>query len=141
MIGKIEMIQKAQFKIIIKGDWCRIMIVGTGIDIVELTRIEEAINRSPRFSQRILSERELIYYQQLQSRRKVEFLAGRFAAKEAFAKAVGSGIGGDLSWQDIEILADNKGKPIVVSKKTDGQIHLSISHSREYAIANVIIEL
>lgn len=116
------------------------MITGLGIDIVELQRISEAINRNSNFVKRILTETELGYFDKLSERRKVEFLSGRFAAKEAFAKAVGTGIGKHYSWHDIEIIPDENGKPLLQTKKELGQIQLSISHSREYAVANVIIE-
>ncbi|MHC0039462.1 holo-ACP synthase [Pseudoneobacillus sp. C159] len=115
------------------------MILGTGIDIVELDRIKTIIERQPKFIQRILTEDEQVIFKKLTGARKVEFLAGRFAAKEAFSKARGTGIGSDLSFLDIEIQADVKGKPQIVSPIKEG-VHLSISHSRDYAIAQVIIE-
>ncbi len=74
----------------------------------------------------------------LSGRRQVEFLAGRFSAKEAFSKAAGTGIGKNLSFIDIEIESDALGKPMIVKPKVHA--HLSISHSREYAVAQVIIE-
>ncbi|WNF36938.1 holo-ACP synthase [Bacillaceae bacterium IKA-2] len=116
------------------------MITGLGIDIVELQRISEAINRNSNFVKRILTETERSYFDKLTKRRKVEFLAGRFAAKEAFVKAAGTGIGRNYSWQDIEIIPDENGKPLLQTKRELGRIQLSISHSREYAVANVIIE-
>lgn len=115
------------------------MIIGTGIDIVELKRIELAMNNY-RFIKRILTDKEQLFFNDLSNRRKIEFLAGRFAAKEAFAKAIGTGFGKQLSWQDIEITPDHYGKPILVSILAKGKVHLSISHSKEYAVANVIIE-
>ncbi|RXJ01948.1 holo-ACP synthase [Anaerobacillus alkaliphilus] len=116
------------------------MIIGTGIDIVELKRISDVMNRNLSFVSRILTEKERALFNPLTERRKVEFLAGRFASKEAFAKAVGTGIGKHLSWQDIEVIPDPNGKPMILSKIEYGKIHLSISHSKEYALANVIIE-
>ncbi len=116
------------------------MIIGTGIDIVELKRIADIMNRNSSFSKRILTVNEQEVYKTLTERRKTEFLAGRFAAKEAFSKAVGSGIGKHLSWQDIEITPDQNGKPTLFTKRKYGRVHLSISHSKEYAVANVIIE-
>src|SRR5690625_5305151 len=81
------------------------MIKGIGIDIIELNRIEESVHKNERFIKRILTDKELDVYNHLQrKRRKLEFLAGRFAAKEAFAKATGRGIG-KLSFQHIEILS------------------------------------
>lgn len=115
------------------------MIAGIGIDIVELDRISQISERHPKFVDRILTSFEKDKYNQLTKRRKVEFLAGRFAAKEAFSKAYGSGIGKSLSFQDIEIHTDQFGKPYIVKPLNKG-VHLSISHSREFAVAQVVIE-
>lgn len=118
------------------------MIKGIGIDIVELERMETARNRNERFVNRILTEKELEKYDSYSSsRRKLEFLAGRFAAKEAFVKAVGTGIGKEYSFQDIEILPDQNGKPKIFAKNIQEQIFVSISHSEAYAIAQVLIEV
>ncbi|HHW38449.1 MAG TPA: holo-ACP synthase [Bacillales bacterium] len=115
------------------------MIKGIGIDIVELNRVRTIQIRQPKFSNRILTENELKLFKALSKNRQIEFLAGRFAAKEAYAKAKGTGFGEYLSFLDIEILPDLLGKPEI--KTTEKEIvHLSISHSREYAVAQVIIE-
>ncbi|HJV16283.1 MAG TPA: holo-ACP synthase [Bacillales bacterium] len=114
------------------------MIKGIGIDIIELSRIQEIIFKQKKFIDRILTENEKQTYEKLSDRRKVEFLGGRFAAKEAFSKANGTGIGKQLSFLDIEIGNDPFGKPVIY--KPEIQAHLSISHSKEYAIAQVIIE-
>lgn len=116
------------------------MIKGIGIDIVELNRIETAIHKHKNFPKRILTPKEQTIFSELSPTRQTEFLAGRFAAKEAFAKAIGTGIGKSLSWQDVEIIPDKNGKPQITLKKTVGTIHISISHSKQYAVANVIIE-
>ncbi|KYD25306.1 holo-ACP synthase [Geobacillus sp. NFOSA3] len=116
------------------------MIIGIGIDIVELERIEQLMMKNEKFIDRILTEEEKRIFFQLSPKRKVEFLAGRFAAKEAYAKAIGTGIGKNVSFHDIQIMNDDNGKPIVVSNGKDCRIHVSISHSRDYAIAQVIIE-
>ena len=116
------------------------MIEGTGIDLLEISRIKELLLRQPNFSKRILTEKEDAHFQRLSEHRQIEFLAGRFAAKEAFSKAFGSGIGGEVSFLDIEILPNAKNKPIVRTKRYPGNIHLSISHSDEFAIAQVILE-
>lgn len=116
------------------------MIDGIGIDIVELDRIEKLYNRQEAFSERVLTPKELAHFLKLSDHRQVEFLAGRFAAKEAFSKALGTGIGAELSFQDIEILPNEQNKPIAKSVKYSGHIHLSISHSRNAAIAQIILE-
>ncbi|MEH7546044.1 holo-[acyl-carrier-protein] synthase [Neobacillus bataviensis] len=114
------------------------MIKGIGIDIIELHRIRELINKQSKLVDRILTVDEKKKYEDLSESRKVEFLAGRFAAKEAFSKAFGTGIGRELSFQDMEIETDGSGKPFF--RKPEVQSHLSISHSREYAVAQVVIE-
>lgn len=116
------------------------MIKGIGIDIIELARIEKSIEKNKRMVDRILTEAEREVYEAFTSmRRKVEFLAGRFAAKEAFAKANGTGIG-ELSFQHIEIIAGGNGAPKLTVKGYDPtKLFVSISHSDTFAIAQVII--
>ena len=99
---------------------------------------EEIISTQMKFVDRILTPREKDRFEELSARRQVEFLAGRFAAKEAFSKAAGTGIGKELSFLDIEIETDSSGKPFIA--RPEVQAHLSISHSRDYAVAQVIIE-
>lgn len=115
------------------------MITGIGIDIVEIERIATLVNKHPKFVNRILTKREQHIYERLSDKRQIEFLAGRFAAKEAFSKAVGTGIGKELSFLDIEIVTDQVGRPLIIQPVTEG-VFLSISHSREYAVAQVVIE-
>jgi holo-[acyl-carrier protein] synthase len=115
------------------------VIKGIGVDITELDRMETLINRQPRLKERILTEKEISIFEKLNGKRKVEYFAGRFAAKEAFSKANGTGIGKHLSFLDIEITSDEKGKPVISKPFSEG-VHLSISHSRDYAVAQVVIE-
>ncbi|HET7626910.1 MAG TPA: holo-ACP synthase [Bacillales bacterium] len=116
------------------------MIVGIGMDLVELDRIKSAAERQQRFVDRILTKREKHTYEGLKPVRKLEYLAGRFAAKEAYAKAAGCGIGAELSFQDIEIVPDTNGKPCMTVKGQTNLIHLSITHSQQHAAAQVVIE-
>ncbi|WP_371069872.1 holo-ACP synthase [Sediminibacillus sp. JSM 1682029] len=117
------------------------MIVGIGIDIIELDRIRNSFLRNPRLAERVLTENELDVLRKLEAPgRQVEYLAGRFAAKEAYAKALGTGLG-KLSFQEIEVVSDEKGAPqLNVRDEHDRNLFLSISHSREYAVAQVVIE-
>lgn len=115
------------------------MIQGIGIDIVELKRMKELMERQKKILDRVLTPFERDAFETLSEKRKVEFLAGRFAAKEAFSKAFGSGIGKDLSFLDIEIHTNDKGKPFILKPLSEG-VHLSISHSEQYAVAQVVIE-
>lgn len=116
------------------------MIKGIGVDLIELSRIKNSINKNERIVERILTDNERLVYNRLtREGRKIEFLAGRFAAKEAFAKATGRGIG-KLSFQHIEILSIKSGAPKLTAKGYESEkILVSISHSKYYAIAQVII--
>ncbi|KAA0544576.1 holo-ACP synthase [Bacillus sp. BGMRC 2118] len=115
------------------------MIQGIGIDIIELSRIQQLADRTDKFVDRILTYQEKVKYESLSGKRRIEFLAGRFSAKEAFSKAMGTGIGKEMSFLDIEISQDENGKPYI-SRPIKSGVHLSISHSKEYAVSQVIIE-
>ncbi|ERI94335.1 holo-[acyl-carrier-protein] synthase [Clostridiales bacterium oral taxon 876 str. F0540] len=122
------------------------MITGVGVDIVEIRRIKEAVERNDNFIDKLFSREEIDY---LRSRgMRPEYVAGRFAAKEAVAKALGTGFRG-FSFRDIVIDRTALGKPIVVlkgkakviaQKSGDYKIHLSISHGEDSAIAYAMIE-
>ena len=115
------------------------MIKGIGLDLVELERIEKAMTRSEKFQQRILTSRELVLFETLSPSRKIEFLAGRFAAKEAYAKANGTGIGKECELHQIEVLKDDVGKPVLYF---DGQLanaFISITHTQQVAAAQVVL--
>lgn len=124
------------------------MIFGIGTDIVEYARIEKMFARyGARFAERVLSERELPEYQSVASPSRL--LAKRFAAKEAFAKAVGSGLRDPVSLRRISITHDGLGKPVLqfdeTLRKHLAQLgvsghHLSISDERDFIVAFVVIE-
>lgn len=116
------------------------MIYGIGIDMIEIDRIKEALNRNSRFAQRVLSDPEYEIYKCQSAHRQAEFVAGRFAAKEAFSKALGTGIGKTVTFHNVIILNDDRGKPEIASAPYDGPAHLSITHTREHAAAQVILE-
>lgn len=111
-----------------------------GCDIIEINRIEHSINKfGDNFLRHILSDNEIALY--IKKGKKAEFVSGRFAAKEAVSKALGTGIGRGYSFTDIEILSDDLGKPCVyLQSKRAENIEVSISHSRENAIAVCIIK-
>ncbi len=125
------------------------MIVGTGIDIVEIERIERLMKQQTRFVSRVLTGAERANMPATE-RRAAEFVAGRFAAKEALSKALGTGIGAMIQFHDMEISKDSKGKPsiriapaAIARFQRDPEtlsIHLSISHSKSFAIAQVVLE-
>jgi len=118
-------------------------IKGLGNDIIEIERIRKIISRfGPHFYKKIFTEKELEYC--LKYRDPAIQLAGRFAAKEAIAKALGKGFGEHIAWLDIEILKDKEGKPIVSFSKTlnatfnSPLVHISISHCETFATAVAI---
>ncbi|AXI00286.1 holo-[acyl-carrier-protein] synthase [Sporosarcina sp. PTS2304] len=115
------------------------MIQGIGLDIVELDRVARLDGRNAKFRERILSARELHIYEQLKDHRKTEYLAGRFAAKEAFSKARGTGIGTDCSFLDIEVLSEASGQPVLYFKEQIANGFVSITHTQTVAAAQVIL--
>lgn len=124
------------------------MIISTGIDIVEVYRIRETMERTPRFTERVFTavERE---YCDSKGAAAFQSYAGRFAAKEAFLKALKTGWRGKIAWHDVEIINDEDGVPTlnitgealaILEKRGADRVHLSISHTAEHAAANVILE-
>jgi holo-[acyl-carrier protein] synthase len=115
------------------------VIQGIGIDAVELPRMKGIIEKKPAFAARVLTENELALFEKLPLHRKVEFLAGRYACKEAFSKAWGTGIGA-ISFQELEILANDKGAPTFIQSPFEGIVHVSITHTDTTATAFVLLE-
>lgn len=116
------------------------MITGIGLDITELNRIKSIKTKTIKFEERILTEQERAQMKELSEQRQIEFLAGRFAAKEAFSKALGTGIGKECSFHDIEIVREKSGKPSLYFKGKQANGFVSITHTKEYAAAQVILQ-
>jgi holo-[acyl-carrier protein] synthase len=116
------------------------MITGIGLDITELSRIKSIKTKTKKFEERILTVKEIVQMNQLSEHRQIEFLAGRFAAKEAFAKAKGTGIGKECSFLDIEIIRESSGKPSLYFKGDQVNGFVTITHTKEYAAAQVILQ-
>ncbi len=124
------------------------MIVGTGIDIAEVPRIAEAIQRhGQRFLKRVFTEGEIAYCDSKANR--IERYAARFAAKEAGMKALGTGWNRGVRWRDVEVCRQPGGRPTIAfhgkaaefaAKLGTRNIALSLSHTAEQAIAQVILE-
>ena len=115
------------------------MIVGHGIDIEELASIQNAVEKREGFAQRVLTDKEMERFASLKGRRQIEYLAGRWSAKEAFSKAMGTGIG-KLGFQDLEILNNERGAPYFSKSPFSGKVWLSISHTDQFVTASVILE-
>jgi len=124
------------------------MILGTGVDLIEIERIEQALQRhGDRFLRRLFTPAEIAYAtsSEVHATRR---LAARFAAKEATLKAFGSGLR-NVKWTDMEVQRDTLGKPTlrlsgrlaeIAAERGVTALHLSLSHSKDYAIAQVVAE-
>ena len=126
------------------------MIIGIGVDIIEIERVRQAIQNNKNFLSKLFTEREIDYF--ISRNMNSEVITGNFAAKEAVSKALGTGIRG-FSFKDIEILRNELGKPEVilhnganlignklVGNNNSLRVHLSISHNNSSAIAYSVLE-
>ena len=126
------------------------MIIGIGVDIIEIERVRQAIQNNKNFLSKLFTEKEIDYF--ISRKMNSEVIAGNFAAKEAVSKALGTGIRG-FSFKDIEILRNELGKPEVilhsganlignklVGNNNSLRVHLSISHNNSSAIAYSVLE-
>jgi holo-[acyl-carrier protein] synthase len=124
------------------------VIISIGIDIIEVRRVREVLARTPRFVERVFTPLERAY---CDGRGAVaaQHYAARFAAKEAALKALGTGWGGGVGWQDVEIARDGAGAPSLVfhgralelfRRSGATRAHVSLAHTAEHAVAQVILE-
>ncbi|MDO6564443.1 holo-ACP synthase [Amphritea sp. 1_MG-2023] len=123
------------------------MILGVGTDLLDIRRIDRALKRTPRLAERILTAEELQQFKA--SKQPVNFLAKRFAAKEAAVKALGTGIGRGISWQHFSIHYDSLGRPLIemsggAREKAQQlgiqHIHISYSDETDHVIAFAVAE-
>ena len=124
------------------------MIVGSGIDLVEIRRIQETVDRhGARFLSKVYTAGEQAYC--LRKRNAAESLAARFAAKEAGAKALGTGMSRGVTWLEIEVVREPGGRPTLrfhgraaeMARRLNARrAALSITHSKDFAIASVVLE-
>ena len=127
------------------------MIYGIGTDIVQISRVAAALERSgPRFAEKILGPEELLKYHSRSAKNEVRglrFLATRFSAKEAFSKAIGMGMRMPMTWRSAQMLNDPSGKPVIVCSGALGefmranrlQAQVTISDEADYGVAFVIV--
>ena len=134
---------------ILKNYWNNMKILGIGVDIIDNKRIKESI-KSSKFKSRIYSRNELKLSKK--TKNKVAFFSKRFAAKEAFAKALGTGISNGINFNEIIVINKSNGKPFIKLKgntmqiikkrlKKKFKINLSLSDEKKYAVAFVTISL
>jgi len=124
------------------------MIVGTGIDIAEVDRIRQTVERfGRRFTERVFTADEIRYCESKAN--KIERYAARFAAKEAALKAIGTGWNRGVTWRDVEVRRSPGQRPTIVFHGRAGEFfaklgamraHLSLTHTKEFAMAQVILE-
>ncbi len=124
------------------------MIIGSGVDIVEVARIKKAVKKwGEGFIEKVFTKNELAYSHN--KRYAYQHLAARFATKEAVLKAFGGGWLRTLPWKDVEVINDGSGKPniklhgeakVLKKKKKISHIVISISHTKNYAVASAILE-
>src|SRR5580658_5108486 len=124
------------------------MIVGSGIDLVEIERIKNAVDRyGERFLNRVFRDDEKTYC--LRKRNSAESFAARFAAKEAAAKALGTGISHGVSWLEIEVVREPSGRPTLrfhgraaerAARMSVARAAVSITHTKDMSMASVVLE-
>ena len=124
------------------------MIVGTGIDIIEIDRIKNSIQKySDRFKKKIFTQKEIEYCDS--QAEPAKHFAARFSVKEAVLKCFGTGMSGGILWKDIEVDKLESGQPIlnlygkgkkIFEQQNLKQIHISITHDKSYALAHAIAE-
>ena len=125
------------------------MVLGVGTDLIETKRIEESIVRyGERFLERVFTPNEIAYCMR-KRKNAAESFAARFAAKEAGAKALGTGISHGITWKELEVLREPSGRPTLhlsgraaerAERMGVRRVQLSLTHSRELAMAVVIVE-
>ncbi len=124
------------------------MIISTGIDIVEVYRIRETLERTPRFAGRVFTDAERAYCDS-KGVAAAQSYAARFAAKEAFLKALKTGWRGKISWVDVEVVSNSDGVPALritgeAKRLLDAlgadAVHIALSHTAVHAIAQVTLE-
>ncbi|MGC1784946.1 MAG: holo-ACP synthase [Acidobacteriaceae bacterium] len=124
------------------------MIVGSGVDMIEIARVAEVLARyGDRFCQRVYLPREILYCRR--KRNAAESFAARFAAKEAAAKALGTGIHSGVGWRDIEVERAANGRPslllhgraaAIAQQMGVHHVAISLTHTRSHALAQVLLE-
>nr|MDK2850717.1 holo-[acyl-carrier protein] synthase [Candidatus Cloacimonadota bacterium] len=123
------------------------MIFGIGVDLIKVERIARLLESNPRFFEKVFSATEREYCRNKAN--PAQSFAVRFAAKEAFMKALGTGWGQGISFKEIQVVNDDKGKPDIELSGTTwdyfrghdlSRIYLSLSHEKDYAVAYVIVE-
>lgn len=124
------------------------MILSIGVDIVEVYRIRQTIERTPRFLERVFTPTERAYCES-KVVAAAQSYAARFAAKEAFLKALKTGWRGKITWHDIEVVSGDDGVPdlvitgeaaVILKEHGADRVHISLSHTTDHAVAQILLE-
>lgn len=116
------------------------MLQGIGIDLTEIERVQRVVDKQPRFVEKVLTKDEQRQMSQFIGQRKWEYLSGRWSLKESFAKAYGTGIGAQVGFQDIEIIDNAAGQPIITKSPFHGHALASVSHTGKLVVTQVVLE-
>lgn len=118
------------------------MIIGQGIDAQVISDVTRLAERRPEFIDVVLTPAEREVFDVRKGKHQMEFLAGRFSIKEAYSKAIGTGIGSEAHWHDMEVLPNEAGQPVMVKhpKQDEAVAHISISHTGDTVHSSVILE-
>ncbi len=123
------------------------MVVGIGVDIVEVERIERALTNGSSMVKRVFTDREIQYCSE--HKNKFQHFAGRFAAKEAALKALGTGWSSGIRWKDVEVTRGEMGRPVLELHGKAKEIYeesgasrpmVTITHAEQYAVAMVVLD-
>ncbi|KRM00749.1 holo-ACP synthase [Limosilactobacillus gastricus] len=116
------------------------MIKGIGIDITEIKRVQAAVNKHAQFIPKVLTPAEQAQLENLSGQRYWEYISSRFSLKESFSKAMGTGIGTQVGFQDISFINNDLGRPEVFQSIFSGRAHASVSHTDQLVMTEVILE-
>lgn len=118
------------------------MIYGNGLDAQQISKVADLVVRRPKFVDIILTSAERAVFDARKGKHQIEFLAGRFSIKEAYSKALGTGIGSLVSWHDLEILPNKVGQPVMIKHPKQKTLiaHISISHTGDFVHSSVVLE-
>lgn len=116
------------------------MIAGIGIDLTEIERVKKVVQAQPRFVDKVLTAGEKQQLNNFSGQRFWEYLSGRFSLKESFAKAYGTGIGKAVGFQDIEIIDNSIGRPVITKSPFKGKALASVSHTKTLVVTQVVLD-
>lgn len=110
------------------------------MDLTEIDRVKQVVEAHPQFIRKVLTRGEQEQLSQFSGQRKWEYISGRWSLKESFSKAMGTGIGATVGFQDVEIIDNEQGQPVVTRSPFEGRALASVSHTGKLVMTEVILE-